>query len=45
MTLCRGKVKMRNKNDIIESVQHFIQAYNMGLLGGERMPEHENLNL
>lgn len=36
---------MRNENNIIKSVQRLIQAYNMGLLGGERMPEHENPNL
>lgn len=36
---------MNSKNDILTSVERLIQAYHMGLLGGEKMPEHENPGL
>lgn len=36
---------MNSTNDILKSVERLIEAYNKGLLGGERMPEHENPNL
>lgn len=36
---------MNSKNDTLKSVERLIQAYHMGLLGGEKMPEHEYARL
>lgn len=36
---------MDNTKEILRKVDCLIQVYNMGLLGGEKMPEHENPNL
>ncbi len=36
---------MDNENDVLERLEKLLTAYKNGLLGGEKMPEHENPNL
>lgn len=36
---------MDNRKEILRKVNCLMKAYNDGLLGGEKMPEHENPNL
>ena len=35
----------KNTSEILEKVYKLVDAYNKGLLGGEKMPEHENPGL
>ena len=36
---------MNNREEILEKVNHLVEAYRQGLLGGEKMPEDENPQL
>lgn len=33
---------MENRNEILLKIRQLMEAYQKGLLGGEKMPEHEN---
>lgn len=36
---------MYNRDEILEKTKRLVDAYKQGLLGGEKMPEHENPHL